>query len=524
MNYIQGDDRHQIQLFSTCLNDVIEQNNSVRMIDLFVNSLDLHQLGFTNQSADGRPGYHPADLLKLYIYGYMNKMRSSRRLEAECKRNLEVIWLLKNLKPDHNTIARFRKNNPKAIKRVFHQTVSIAKNFNLIGGLLIAGDSTKLRAQNSKKNNYNKKKIKRHLDYIDKKLAEHEAALAQADGDKKKVIKQEIEKQTKRKDKYQKLQKQLTKSGQKQISTTDPDSRHQIVRHMITEVCYTLQTTTDAKHNLLIDYQLTNQNDKKAMGAMLRRAKTLLRTATFTALYDKGYHTGSEFKIANDLGVETLVAVPGIGRAAQAPNPEYNVEHFNYDEETDTYTCPQGKVLTSNGSWYKARNYRFKQYKTKSCRQCPVRSQCTTAKQNGKIVQRSEFAQYIEQNAQRVTQNEQTYKRRQAIVEHPFGTIKRQWSFDYILTKKGKLRASADVGLMLIAYNLKRIINMIGVSELKASIKAIVLPAWNEIRIVVSFILSKITLQSSDQPKLIVYTNDNKDNQKHHRISVNHYF
>ena len=183
----------------------------------------------------------------------MNKMRSSRRLEAECKRNLEVIWLLKNLKPDHNTIARFRKDNSNAIKRVFHQSVNIAKNFNLIGGILIAGDSTKLRAQNSKKNNYNQKKIKRHLEYIDKKLAEHEAALVQADGDKQEEIKTEIKKQTKRKDKYQKLQKQLTKSGQKQISTTDRESRHQVVRHMITEVCYTLQTITDAKYNLLVD-------------------------------------------------------------------------------------------------------------------------------------------------------------------------------------------------------------------------------------------------------------------------------
>jgi hypothetical protein len=158
---------------------------------------------------------------------------------------------------------------------------------------------------------------------------------------------------------------------------------------------------------------------------LLRRAKTILGTNTFTALYDKGYHTGSEFKIANDLRITTLVAIPGIGRASQAPNPNYNAEHFQYNTETDSYTCPQGHRLTSNGNWYKARNYRFKQYKTKACKNCPVRSQCTTAKQNGKILQRSEFTKYIEQNKITVAKYPETYKKRQALVEHPFGTMKR---------------------------------------------------------------------------------------------------
>jgi len=473
MNFIQGKDRLQIQLFSTCLDDMIDQDNSVRVIDMFVETMDLRSLGFSLDSQEGRPSYHPADLLKLYIYGYMNKMRSSRRLEAECKRNIEAIWLINGLQPDHNTIARFRKNNTKAIKRVFHQSVRLARNFNLIGGILIAGDSTKLRAQNSKKNNYNKKKIQRHLDYINKKLEEHEAALAIADKDDSAEIKQELKKYHKRKQDYQDLDKQLSESNQKQISTTDTDSRHQIVRHMITEVSYTLQTTVDDKHNMLIDYNVTNQNDRKAMGAMLRRAKSLLRTSTFTALYDKGYHTGSEFKIADELGIQTLVAVPGIGRASQAPDINYNVEHFNYDDHSDTYICPQGNTLSSNGSWYTTRNYRFKQYKTKACKTCQVRERCTTAKQNGKIIQRSEYATYIEQNAQRVANNKSRYKRRQAIVEHPFGTIKRQWGFDHILTKKGIQRASADVGFMLIAYNLKRIMNIVGMDAFNEMMKAI---------------------------------------------------
>ncbi|APY12115.1 transposase [Seonamhaeicola sp. S2-3] len=396
MEYLQGKDRTQLTLYSTCLDDMVPSNNTVRLIDLFVNSLNFEQLGFESLSPQGRPPYNSSDLLKLCIYGYMNRMRSSRQLEKECQRNLEVIWLLKSLKPDHNTIARFRKANYSAIKKVFRYSVEIARNFNLIGGELIAGDSTKLRAQNSKKNNYNRKKIQRHLDYIDKKLEEHNQALVQADGDEKVLLEENINQRKKQRKRYKCIAKELDKNTateNPQLSTSDSDSRHQIVRGTITEVCYTAQTTVDAKHKLLIDYKLTNKNDKKAMGMMLRRAKSILRTNRFTALYDKGYHTGSELHIADQLGIETLVAIPGIGRSSQAPNTAYNAEYFAYDKKTDSYKCPQGHSLRSNQTRYKARNYTFKQYKTKACKGCPVRNECTTAKVNGKVIQRSEFTE-----------------------------------------------------------------------------------------------------------------------------------
>ena len=469
MEYQQGQPREQLTLYTTCLDDMIPQDNSVRLIDQFVHLLDLQALGFQSKATQGRPPYDPADLLKLYIYGYMNRMRSSRILEKECLRNIEVIWLIKNLQPDHNTIARFRKDNPKAIKRVFRQSVQLARNFNLIGATLIAGDSTKLRAQNSKKNNYNKKKIQRHLDYIDKKLEEHNRELANADGDHKEEVQQQIHTRKAQRVKYQQIKNQLeqdTSSPNPQLSTSDPDSRHQIVRGTVTEVCYTAQTTVDAQNKILIDYKLTNANDKKAMGGMLARAKTILRTTHFTALYDKGYHTGSEFHTADHLGIATLVAIPAIGRKSQAPNPRYNAEYFNYNSDPDTYTCPQGHTLTSNGTQYKARNYTFKQYKTKACKTCVVRENCTTSKVNGKVIQRSQYTQNIQDNAKRIAQSGELYKRRQALVEHPYGTIKRQWGFNHILTKKGIQAASADLGLMLLAYNLKRLF------KLKVSLEA----------------------------------------------------
>src|SRR5215203_2416816 len=225
MRYITGTDRTQAVLFPQSLDEIIEEDNEVRLIDLFVESLDLSTFQFhLKGSVEGRPAYHPKDLLKLYVYGYLNSIRSSRALEKECKRNIEVMWLLHQLVPDHNTISNFRKDNEKAIRKVFRHTVSIAKQFDLIGGRLIAGDSTKLRAQNSKKNNFNENKITQHLQYIEKRLDEYNQALDEADDENKKIIQQEIEKQNSRKQNYLDLGRQLNESEQTQVSTSDPDS------------------------------------------------------------------------------------------------------------------------------------------------------------------------------------------------------------------------------------------------------------------------------------------------------------
>ncbi len=484
MKFIQGNNRTQISLFPISLEDSIDTDNEVRLVDVFVSSLSLKEYGFkVDYIENGRPAYHPADLLKLYIYGYLNKVRSSRDLEKECKRNIEVMWLLNSLAPDHNTISNFRRDNPKAIKKVFRATVNIARHFNLIGGTLVAGDSTKFRAQNSKKNNFNQKKIDRHLEYIENKLAEYNKTLAHSDGDKKEQLEQEIEKHENRKSGYKRIEKQLKDTGQSQVSTSDPDSRHMIVRNNITEVAYCVQTTVDARNNLLIDYKVTNTNDSKAMGNMLQRAKSILRTNEFTALYDKGYHTGSEFGIANKLGVETIVAIPTV--AAQAPNPLYNVEHFNYDKTNDCYTCPQGETLISTGKIHKAKTYNFKRYTTKACRLCPVKEQCSKATY-GKAIQRSQYQELIELNKTRVQENQTYYKQRQAIVEHPYGTIKRQWGFNYITTKRSKQRASADVGFIMTAYNLRRILNIMGVNEFKKYLQeviALLLAFWAHIKL-----------------------------------------
>ena len=479
MKFIQGQDRTQINLFPVSLDQTIDPENEVRVIDLFVDSLSIKDYGFrTDFIENGRPAYYPADLLKLFIYGYMNKVRSTVDLEKECGRNIEVMWLLKCLRPDHNTIANFRRDNPKAIKKVFRATVQIAKHFDLIGGKLIAGDSTKLRAQNSKKNNYNQAKIERHIAYIDNKLAEYTKVLSDNDGDTKQELEEEIRKQENRKDQYREIEKQLKETGEPQVSVSDPESRQIMVRNNITEVAYNIQTTVDSKNYLPIDYKVTNQNDSKAMGNMVQRAKSILRTNDFTVLYDKGYHTGSELKTAMDLGIETIVAIPAVPSSSQAPDHDYNFENFIYNEQDDTYICPEGKILRTNGTWYKEHNRRdnvitFKQYKTRSCKTCPVHAKCTRSK-NGRLLSRSTFTEYYERNRRTLQEKELLYKKRQTIVEHPFGTIKRQWGFSYILTKKGMKRASSDVGFMFIAYNLRRIGNILTGDLLKEYLRILV--------------------------------------------------
>lgn len=473
MQYIKGTDRTQAVLFPQSLDEIIDADNEVRIVDLFVDSIDLAQFCFhVKSSSEGRPPYHPKDLLKLYVYGYLNSVRSSRALERECKRNVEVMWLLHQLVPDHNTISNFRRDNEKSIRKVFRHTVSIAKQFDLIGGRLIAGDSTKLRAQNSKKNNFNEAKIIQHLEYIEKRLDEYNQALAQADEENKQVIQQQIEKQNNRKDKYNDLSKQLIDKEKTQVSTSDPDSRQMITRNNITEVAYNVQTTVDAKNFLTLDYKVTNENDSKAMGPMLARAKKILGSTNFTALYDKGYHTGSELKRGIEMGVELMVAIPGV--ASFAPDERYNFDKFIYSDENDTYTCPQGNVLNTNGNWYQKSKQRYiyyvKHYKTGACKDCPALALCTKNKK-GRLIERSEYQPYMDKNRQNIESNPATYKRRQAIIEHTYGIIKRQWGFYFVSTKKGIKRASADIGLMFTAFNLRRLINIIDKNGFKQFLK-----------------------------------------------------
>jgi hypothetical protein len=369
----------------------------------------------------------------------LNKVRSSLGLEKEAKRNTELIWLIKGLVPGHNTISNFRRDNPKAIKKVFRATVNIAKNLDLIDGILLAGNGTKLRAQNSKKK-YNQKKIHRHLAYIETKLAEYRKALETADGDVTKEINSKIDKQKKHKKRCQEIEKKLTETGKKQVSTSDPESRQLVIRGVVTEVCYNIQSTVDAKHKLPIDYDLTNQNDKRAMTSMVKNAIEIIGNNSVDAVFDKEYYTAQEIHNTQKLGVTSNVCVPK--PAYHTPNKAYDASEFIYNKKDDTYTCPANQTLKTNGNWYQKKSYKINQYKTKNCKSCSVKELCTKAKYQT-IIERHQFAEAIEINKQNIAKNPEIYAQRQASCRTSFWHHEKTMGFDHHdkkIKKKSLLR------------------------------------------------------------------------------------
>jgi hypothetical protein len=419
-------------------------------------------------------------LLRLYIYGYLNGIRSSRKLETECRRNVEVMWLCNSLVPKYHTIADFRKHHSEQIKQVFKQFVALMCQWKLVGKKTIAVDSTKYRAQNSKKNNYNEAKIKRQMAYIDHKVGEYLHQMDQLDKVEQKRSKDlkrlkelalDKEKMQVRRRQYEALQEQLKRSPDTQLSTIDEQSRALVIKTDIIEVAYNTQVATDAKNSLLVHYQVTNENDRKALHPTVLSAKDnmgLGSAGKIAVLADKGYFNSEQLHACKQANVITYVPQQGNQPHVGIPARGYQGEDFIYHPKSDTYTCPEGHTLHSNGHWYKkvyVRNektksyYHFKHYKTTCCLQCPCLHLCTVNK-TGRLIERGEYADAVEQNLKRVKEQKETYRRRQQIVEHAFGTIKRAWGYSYTLMK-GLQRVSADLGLVYLCYNLKRVMNIL---------------------------------------------------------------
>lgn len=477
---IKGIERNQIQLSS--LDDFISQDNPIRFIDVFVDELDLVQLKFNikTNNIEGRPSFESSLLLKIYLYGYLNGIRSSRRLEQECLRNLEMKWLTKDLRPNYHSIADFRKNNPSALKMVFKLFVAFLKDIELIGGNIIAIDGTKSRAHNSKKNNYNQKKIDRHLAYIEEKSAEYMLALEQNDVQENSIkisdIQEKIERLKKNKIKYKVLEEKLQVSGEPQISTTDPDARALLVQGQVVEISYNMQAAVDDKHKLIVATHTINRNDRNALSDITLEAKNNLSSETFTILVDKGYHNGREIQACIDANINTIVAQQEIVNSnTHGTTPEYLVTQFIYNAEADTYTCPQGETLKTTGTWHKKSSgekisYNFKKYRTPKCKTCPVKNLCTGRADGRREIDRSEFANAVEANSKRYKDNTALYRKRQEINEHIFGTIKRKWGY-YYTNLKGLEKVNGEHSLIMLVYNIKRCINIVGVPELIEKLK-----------------------------------------------------
>ena len=462
-------DRGQISMIA--LEEMVHQDSYARLVDLFVEALPLDKLGFTHaqHESQGRPPYHPSVLLKLYMYGYRHGLRSSNKLHQACLVNVEVWWLLKGLKPSPRTILYFRKNNAAAFKKAFQHFVLLLKEWKLIEGQTIAIDSFKIRAQNSLKNNFNQKKIDRHLDYIDSKIADYHQQLDQADGtEDQKEIQKKIAHQHSKKQEYKAIEKELKDSGQSQISTTDPDARGVVLHRNVVNVGYNIQAGCDAKHKLFTNAQTGNVNDTHALADMALEAKNLLQVDEMKTLTDKGYTTGAEIARCSANNITTYSSPK---EHSSQKNGLYPMQDFAYKAKEDTYTCPAGAILHTNGSVYKKRNHRVKHYKTKACKGCAVRHLCTENK-NGRFIERSIYQEELEQNAARVNANPDYYRQRQQITEHQFGTLKRQWGFTHTLVRK-KQHVLSEVYLCFSVYNLLRSLQILGKEELQKRLKAL---------------------------------------------------
>jgi transposase len=474
MGYIKGEDRNQTFLFPESIDEYIHEDNPVRIIDEYVDQLDIQKLKFQKAicSKLGRPPYHPKDLLKLYLYGYLNRIRSSRRLEHEAIRNIEVIWLLRKMKPDFKTIADFRKDNKKALKMVFRQFVHLCDEWNLFGKELVAIDGTKIRASNSKRNNFSAKKLERHIQYIDEKIDGYLKELEtgdQAEAVEKKPNAQEIKKRLEelrsRKEKYEGYQEQLEKSDSGELSTTDPEARLMCNNNNNVDVSYNIQTTVDAKHKLVADFKVTDSpNDLGELDNMALRARAVFGVKKLEVLADKGYYKAEDLKKC--VKKQITPYVPKQTYSNGTGDRDFYSDQFFYDAEKNIYRCPGGKEL------YFARNrvtkakgiigYDYRNYE--ACQSCAFKERCTKSK-NGRTIFRHVDQDFLDTINLQTENNKEKYKQRQMIIEHVFGTIKRSWGAYYFLTKR-KLSVSGEMALSFFAYNLRRAITLMGTKEI----------------------------------------------------------
>lgn len=480
MPFISGVSRNQAQMFPEYLEDYIDEENPVRVIEAFTDTLDMKKLKFTKNNPDGpgAPSFNPKDILKLYLYGFMNGIRTSRKLEKATYNNIEVIWLMRKLHPDFKTIADFRKENKSQLTAVFKQFNLLCKDWELFGGELVAVDGTKFRADNSKRNNYNKKKIERQLKYLEERVKEYLEALDEGDKEPEvsskytvEELKGKIKELEKRKEFYESLENELKISGDGEISTTDPDARMMDNKKNGLEVNYNVQIAADGKNSLILAVDVTNSPaDQGHLNDMAQAAKETLGLAekdTLEVAADKGYYQAEDLKKCDENKTITYVTHQTYSNATG--NPEYYSDKFKYNPEEDIYICPQGqKLYRTKQRADKPDRIKYKNYR--ACSECPNKDLCTKSKK-GRVVSRSKNQDFLDIVDSRTEQNMDKYRKRQMIVEHPFGTVKRAMNAGYFVTR-GLESVRAEANLTFLAYNIKRVMNILGVKELLKRLEA----------------------------------------------------
>ena len=476
--FIEGLDRGQSTLFPEYLEDWIGEDNEVRVIDVFVDDLDLGGVGFERAcpQATGRPGYHPAVLLKLYIYGYLNRVQSSRRLEREAGRNVEVMWLTGRLAPDHKTIANFRKDNGPAIRKVCAQFVALCRQLNLFADASVAIDGSKFKAVNNRDRNFTRAKMKRRMEQIEENVERYLHQLDSADrqepslarttttvrlNDKIATLKEEMQR-------LRKLEVAMLQAPDQQISLTDPDARSMATSGRGSGmVGYNVQAAVDIKHHLIVSHEVTNQGtDRAQLSSMAKQTKAAMETDALDVVADRGYFSSKEILACDEAGI--TVTLPKPLTSGIKAKGRFGKQDFRYVASEDVYICPAGERLVYHYT-NEEKGLTLRRYWTNACQNCAIKHRCTTGKE--RRIRRWEHEHVLETVQQRLDEHPEKMRQRRETVEHPFGTIK-SWMGSTHFQMKTLKRVATEMALHVLAYNFKRVINIMGIRPLIAAMSA----------------------------------------------------
>ena len=470
--FIEGEDRNQATMFPERLDDYVAEDSPVRVVDVFIDDLDISGLGFRTQANDtGRPAYHPTTMLKIYVYGYLNRVQSSRRLEREAQRNIELMWLTGRLAPDFKTIADFRKDNGEAIRLVCREFVMLCKKLDLLTNAFVAIDGSKFKAVNNRDRNFTRAKMKRRLAEVEASIDRYLDQLASADRaepaedntqrleDKVAALKEEMAR-------LKKLEVRMLEAPDKQLSQTDPDARSMNSRGS-GMVGYNVQSAVDSQHHLIIAHEVTNVgSDRSQLAKMAKQAQAVLGRDKLEVVADRGYYNGDEIRACEQAGIEAYLPKPNTsGNKARGL---FDRSEFHYQADDDEYECPAGERLIYRFT-HMDKGKEMRRYWSSACTRCPIKNRCTTGQY--RRIGRWVHEAVVERAQARLDRAPDVMRVRRATVEHPFGTIK-SWMGSTHFSMKTLPRVSTEMSLHVLAYNLKRVINLVGTRQLIAAIQA----------------------------------------------------
>ncbi len=485
--FIEGENRFQSTLFPESLEDYIADDNPVRFIDAFVDGLDLKRLGFerAQPSETGRPGYEPTVMLKIYVYGYMNRLTTTRVLEQETHRNVDLIWLTGRLMPDHKTIGEFRRNNRKAIRRVCAEFVGICRELKLFEQVIVAIDGSKFKAVNSRDKNFTRKSIKRRMKRLQEHINRYLTILDEADKREPEEHKytaeelaEKIASMQQQMGRLQVIEEQVQAHPDKQVSLTDPDARSMAKAGGGSTVGYNVQTAVDSESHLIVAHEVTNATtDRSQLASMATKARAALSEETeeapeeeakdaFTVVADAGYYKGEEIVECYEVGIKALV--PKVDTSGKRAKGQYTRADFIYDARQDEYVCPARQRMRWRFTT-EEKGKKFKVYMTRHCASCPLKAKCTTGKE--RRIKRWEKEHILEAAAAELKKQPEAMRMRKKIVEHPYATIKHCMGATHFVMKRLP-NVQAEMSLHVLAYNLKRVFNIFGVPKLIAELQA----------------------------------------------------